>query len=43
VIGLVVLIYLYARHPARLPEMRQVFSDEPVAATAGSVAGQEGD
>src|SRR3984885_6421562 len=42
VIGVVVLIYLYARHPARLPEMRQVFSDEPVAATAGSVAGPEG-
>lgn len=42
VIGLVVLIYLYARHPARLPQMRQVFSDEPVAATAGSAAGGEG-
>jgi len=42
VIGLVVLLYLYARHPARLPEMRQVFSDEPVTATAGSRAGREG-
>jgi amino acid transporter len=42
VIGLVVLIYLYARHPARLPEMRQVFSEEPVAAKAGSAAGREG-
>jgi amino acid transporter len=34
-IGLGVLIYLYARHPARLPEMRQVFADEPVTAAAG--------
>jgi amino acid transporter len=34
-IGLAVLIYLYARHPARLPEMRQVFADEPVTAAAG--------
>jgi len=30
------LIYLYARHPSRLPEMRQVFADEPVAATAAT-------
>jgi amino acid transporter len=28
VIGLVVLAYLYLRHPGRLPEMRRVFSDE---------------
>jgi hypothetical protein len=42
VIGLVVLIYLYARHPSRLPEMRQVFADEPVAAAAGSVPSPEG-
>jgi amino acid transporter len=27
-IGLVVLAYLYLRHPARLPQMRQVFADE---------------
>jgi hypothetical protein len=27
-IGVVVLIYLYARHPARLPEMKRVFADE---------------
>jgi hypothetical protein len=31
IIGLVVLIYLYARHPSRLPEMRQVFADADVA------------
>ena len=30
VIGVVVLVYLYLRHPARLPEMKQVFDDEPV-------------
>jgi hypothetical protein len=29
VIGLLVLAYLYARHPERLPEMRRVFADEP--------------
>ena len=28
-IGIVVLIYLYARHPERLPEMKRVFADEP--------------
>ncbi len=28
VIGLVVLAYLYARHPERLPEMRKVFADD---------------
>jgi len=32
VIGVVVLIYLYVRHPARLPEMRRVFADEPAPA-----------
>jgi hypothetical protein len=26
--------YLYARHPGRLPEMKRVFADEPLA-TAG--------
>jgi amino acid transporter len=41
-IGLAVLIYLYARHPSRLPEMRQVFADEPVIEAAGSPAGREG-
>jgi amino acid transporter len=35
-IGLAVLIYLYARHSSRLPEMRQVFADEPVTASAGA-------
>jgi hypothetical protein len=29
-----VLLYLYARHSSRLPEMKRVFADEPVA-TAG--------
>jgi amino acid transporter len=29
VLGVVVLVYLYARHPARLPEMKRVFADEP--------------
>jgi len=28
VIGLVVLAYLYARHPERLPEMKRVFADD---------------
>lgn len=28
VIGLVVLAYLYARHPERLPEMKKVFADD---------------
>src|SRR3984885_7480204 len=37
-IGLAVLIYLYARHASRLPEMRQVFADEPVAATEATPA-----
>jgi amino acid transporter len=32
VIGIIVLIYLYARHPERLPEMRRVFAEEPLAA-----------
>jgi hypothetical protein len=27
-VGLVVLAYLYRRHPGRLPEMRRVFADE---------------
>ncbi len=31
VIGVVVLIYLYVRHPSRLPEMKRVFADEPVS------------
>ena len=32
VIGLVVLAYLYARHPERLPEMKKVFADEGLPA-----------
>ncbi|MBF6060436.1 APC family permease [Nocardia terpenica] len=28
-VGIVVLVYLYVRHPSRLPEMRRVFGDEP--------------
>jgi amino acid transporter len=41
VIGLAVLAYLYVRHPQRLPEMRQIFADEPATpAIAGeAVAG----
>jgi amino acid transporter len=30
-IGIVVLVYLAVRHPARLPEMKRVFADEPVS------------
>jgi amino acid transporter len=32
VIGLIVLAYLYARHPERLPEMKKVFADDPLPA-----------
>ena len=32
VIGVVVLIYLYVRHPARLPEMKRVFAEQPAPA-----------
>ena len=39
-IGIAVLIYLYARHASRLPEMRQVFADEPVTATAVATPGE---
>jgi hypothetical protein len=31
-IGLVVLAYLYLRHPERLPEMKRVFADDLPAA-----------
>jgi amino acid transporter len=41
VIGLAVLIYLYARHSSRLPKMRQVFADEPVTAAAGPMPSRE--
>jgi amino acid transporter len=30
VLGIAVLAYLYVRHPARLPQMRRVFADEPI-------------
>ena len=30
-LGIAVLVYLYIRHPERLPEMRRVFADEAVA------------
>jgi len=30
-LGVVALIYLYARHPQRLPEMRRVFSDDELS------------
>jgi hypothetical protein len=36
-IGLVVLAYLYLRHPARLPQMRQVFGDEAPSAEEETV------
>ena len=39
IIGIAVLIYLYARHPARLPEMKRVFGDEPLT---GVITGQRG-
>jgi amino acid transporter len=35
IIGIVVLVYLYLRHPARLPEMRRVFADEELPPAAG--------
>jgi amino acid transporter len=38
VIGIVVLVYLAVRHPARLPEMKRVFADEPVS-TKGQPVG----
>ena len=41
VIGIVVLAYLYLRHPARLPEMRRVFADEePPAADERVTSGE---
>jgi amino acid transporter len=43
IIGIVVLVYLYLRHPARLPEMRRVFADEelPPAAAGEPVTSGE--
>ncbi len=37
VIGLVVLAYLYARHPERLPEMKRVFADDVLPSADESV------
>jgi amino acid transporter len=37
VIGIVVLVYLAVRHPARLPEMKRVFADEPERAAGEPV------
>jgi amino acid transporter len=34
-IGVAVLLYLYARHPGRLPEMKRVFGDEPAGTRRG--------
>ena len=31
VLGVLLLAYFYIRHPERLPRMRRVFGDEPVA------------
>ena len=41
VIGIVVLVYLYIRHPARLPEMRRVFADEDLPAPGEPVTSGE--
>jgi amino acid transporter len=41
-IGLIVLAYLYARHPERLPEMRRVFADEPPAGAGQPATSGEG-
>ena len=35
-IGVAVLLYLYSRHPERLPEMKRVFAEEPQAPVAAS-------
>ena len=39
IVGLIVLAYLYARHPERLPEMKKVFSDDALP-PAESVASE---
>jgi amino acid transporter len=38
VLGVIVLAYLYIRHPERLPQMRRVFADEPVAPRTEAVS-----
>jgi amino acid transporter len=40
-IGIIALVYLYARHPERLPQLRRVFADEPEAGPAQPVASGE--
>jgi len=42
VIGLVVLAYLWTRHPERLPEMRRVFAEEPLPGAGERVTSTEG-
>ncbi len=42
VIGIAVLVYLYTRHPERLPEMRRVFAEDPVEDTGQPVTSAEG-
>jgi amino acid transporter len=37
-IGVIALIYLYVRHPQRLPEMRRVFSDDELSPAGRPVA-----
>jgi amino acid transporter len=37
--GIVVLVYLHARHPERLPEMRRVFAEEPATEPGQPVGG----
>ncbi len=39
-IGLVVLGYLYARHPGRLPEMKRVFADDVLPAGEPVTSGE---
>jgi amino acid transporter len=41
-IGIIVLVYLYARHPERLPEMKRVFAEEPVTGAGQPVSRAEG-
>ena len=38
IIGLVVLAYLYARHPERLPEMKRIYADDALPPTSERVA-----
>jgi amino acid transporter len=38
VLGIGALVYLYARHPSRLPEMKRVFADEPSGSPAEAPA-----